>query len=207
VSFDRVAPFYRLLERVVFGDQLQQARLAFVRQIGPPRRALVVGEGNGRFLAELLHEHRALRVDCVDASARMVELARARVGDERAQFICANILETPLEENCYDLIVTHFFLDCFAAATLRQIIEKLSRAATNQATWLVADFCTPPCGWRQLRARVLIAAMYAFFRALAGIEARRLVDYAPFLRAEGFALTNEFFSPNEMIRSQLWQRR
>ena len=206
MSFDRVSPHYRWLETLVFGDQLQQARIAFVRQIGQPRRALVAGEGNGRFLAQLLRAHPALRVDCVDTSARMIELARAKVEKERVQFICADICETPLREDFYDLVVTHFFLDCFAEATLRRVIEKLGRAATHHAIWLIADFCEPARGLRRLRARILIAAMYFFFRATAGIEARELVDFAPLLRAEGFALTNEFFSPNEMIRSQLWRR-
>jgi ubiquinone/menaquinone biosynthesis C-methylase UbiE len=207
VNFDRVAPYYRWLERLVFGDQLQQARIAFVRQIDPPRRALVVGEGNGRFLVALLHAHRDVRVDCVEASARMIELARVQAGDERVQFIQADILETSLPENSFDLVVTHFFLDCFAERSLRQVIEKLSRAATRDATWLIADFCEPPRRWRRLRTRALIATMYAFFRAVSGIQARRLVDYAPYLRAEGFALTNDLLSPNEIIRSQVWRRR
>jgi len=207
VNFDRVAPHYRWLEKLVFGEQLQRARITFVRQIASPQRALVVGEGNGRFLTELLNDHRVLRVDCVEASVRMIELARARVEDKRVQFICDDILETPLPENSHDLVVTHFVLDCFAEAPLRQVIEKLSLLATRNATWLITDFCEPLRGWRRLRARALIATMYAFFRAVAGVKARRLVDYGPLLRAEGFILTNEVLSPNEMIRSQVWQRR
>ena len=206
VNFDRIAPHYHWLEKLTFGDQLQRARTAFVREMTPPRRALVAGEGNGRFLEELLREHPNLRADCVEASARMIALGRARIGEKRVRFIHANIRDAAPVEDSYDLLVTHFFLDCFAETELRRVIEKLSRAAKSDATWLIADFCEPPRGWRRLRARVLIAILYRFFRAVAGIEARELVDYAPLLRAEGFTLTNEQISPNEMIRSQLWQR-
>ena len=206
VNFDRVAPFYRLLETLVFGDQLQQARNGFVRQIESPHRALVVGEGNGRFLVELLQAHPSMEIDCVEASTRMIDLARARLGNERVRFICIDVRQVALTEHRYDLIVTHFFLDCFTQATLPQVIEKLARAATHNATWLIADFCLPPQGWRRLRARMLLVAMYAFFRLVAGIEASKLVDYGPLLRAHDFSLTNEVVAPNEMTRSQVWQR-
>ena len=206
MSFDRIASYYHWLEKLTFSDQLQQARIAFVRQIGSPRCALVVGEGDGRFLAQLLREHQTLRVDCVEASARMIGLARTRVEEERVRFVCADVREVPLEENFYDLIVTHFFFDCFRESELREVIGKLASAATNGAIWLVSDFCEPLHGWRRFKGRALIALMYAFFRATAGIEAHRLVDYTPFLRAEGFALTNEALSADEMIRSQVWRR-
>jgi ubiquinone/menaquinone biosynthesis C-methylase UbiE len=206
VNFDRIAPHYRWLERLVFGDRLQAARTAFVRQISPAQRALVVGEGNGRFLEVLLREHQSVRVDCLDASTRMLGLARRHAGEERVRYLHADIRQAQLLVASYDLIVTHFFLDCLTETELRHVIARLSRAAKDRATWLIADFCLPSHGWSRMRARLLISAMYFFFRAVAGIEARCLLDYAPLLSTEGFTLTNEVFSPNEMIRSQIWQR-
>lgn len=203
MSFDFVAPFYRWLETLVFGQQLQAARSAFVRQIGGAQRALVVGDGDGRFLAELVRVQPELDVDYLDASARMLESARARVGSERVQFVHADLLEATLPEARYDLVATHFFLDCFAEAGLREVVEKLSGSATDDAIWLVADFRET----RRWFGRLLLATMYLFFRAVAGIEARRLVDYEPLLRAAGFGLTNETISPNELVRSQRWARR
>jgi ubiquinone/menaquinone biosynthesis C-methylase UbiE len=207
VSFDRIAPHYRWLETLVFGNALQRARVAFVRALGSPRRVLVVGEGDGRFLAEFARAYPEAAVDCVEASARMIELARGRIGDRpRLNFICANLDEVRLETNYYDLVVTHFFLDCFAEERLRAVIAKLANSAAPKAEWLVADFCEPLNSWNRLAARFLIAGMYSFFRVIAGIEARCLVDYHPLLQAHGFTLAKTVFSPNEMIRSELWQR-
>jgi ubiquinone/menaquinone biosynthesis C-methylase UbiE len=206
VSFDRVAPHYRWLETVAFGKQLQQARVAFVREIGRPRRVLIVGEGNGRFLAELLRVHPGLQVDCIEASARMIALARQRVSTGQVRFIHANVRQAALEEETYDLIVTHFFLDCFDEKGLPRLIDKLASAATPAAHWLVADFSEPTRGWRRLPARALIAFMYLFFRVVARIEARRLVDYRPLLCGQGFGCTDEMVMPNDMIRSELWRR-
>src|SRR5687768_4095337 len=79
MSFDRLAPHYRWLEWILAGPKLQRCRTAFLPVITPPRHALLIGEGNGRFLVELLRAHPCVRVLCVDASARMLECARARL--------------------------------------------------------------------------------------------------------------------------------
>ena len=206
MNFDRVAASYRWLEKIVFGNQLQQARLAFVREIGRPRRVLIVGEGDGRFLAELLRVNPGVQVDCIESSARMIEMARRAVRGTEVRFILADVRTVPLRDNCYDLIVTHFLLDCFSEKTLAPLLRQLAEAATAEARWLIADFCYPPRGCQRLRAQLLIAVMYFFFRAATGIEASRLIDYRPFLRARGFECTQEMVLPNEMIRSELWRR-
>jgi len=205
VNFDGVAPHYRWLETLIFGQRLQEARVAFVRQIRSPRRVLIVGEGNGRFLAEFVRVHPEAEVDCIEASAGMIALAREG-GSERTRFIEARLEEVELEAGAYDLIVTHFFLDCFGESTLPGVIEKLSRAAAGNASWLIADFHEPARGWRRRRARFLVATMYLFFRFAAGIEARCLVECGPFLRAQGFVLQETVASPDEAIQSQLWER-
>ena len=207
MNFDRVAAPYRWLETIVFGDQLQEARVAFLSKIERPRRALVVGEGNGRFLADFVKVHPGAEIDCVEASARMLEIARRNVGAARVKFVQADIRALALDKNSYDLIVTHFFLDCFSEKTLPPLIDQLADAATAEAHWLIADFCQPAGGWRRRQARALIRSMYFFFRVAAGIEARQLVDYRPLLRAHGFECTDEMILPNEMIRSELWRRR
>jgi ubiquinone/menaquinone biosynthesis C-methylase UbiE len=206
VSFDRVARIYRWLETFVFGNQLQQARLAFPGEIDSPGRVLVVGEGDGRFLAEFVRLHPHSTVDCIEASGAMLRLAQARAEFPGVNFIHQDANESVLERESYDLIVTHFVLDCFNERTLSRLIEKLCHAAAPSSRWLIADFCEPPTGWRRWWARFLIAIMYQFFRCVAGIEATRLVDFAPFLRLGGFTLRKQVFSPNEMIRSQLWAR-
>ena len=206
MSFDRVAPHYCRLERLVFGNQLQRARVAFVEEIESPCHILIVGEGDGRFLAELVNAHPDAMVDCIEASACMIALARKQAPEAHVNFIQSAICDLTLRQTHYDLIVSHFFFDCFAEVALAEIIATLANAAAPGAQWLIADFCYPTRGWHRWRARALIATMYFFFRVAAGIEARRLVDYSPVLRANRFTLTKEHLSPRGEIRSQLWER-
>ena len=170
MSFDRVAPHYRWLETIAFGTALQRARTSFLGEAATAERVLIVGEGNGRFLLELLRKCASARVDCVEASATMLDLARQRVernlpeAVRRVHFIHSTIEDWLLPECRYDLIVTHFVLDCFPLRPLEDVIAKLAQAATPAATWLLADFDYPAARARRLRARLWIAAMYLFFR-------------------------------------------
>jgi ubiquinone/menaquinone biosynthesis C-methylase UbiE len=212
VSFDSIAPAYRTLETIAFGGDLQSARVACLGEIGLPRRALIVGEGNGRFLCELLRLHPNIEVDCVDESGRMLELARQRIERRlpadatHVGFLRHDITSWTPPEGSYDLIVTHFFLDCFSEARIADIVNTLSRAATPNATWLLADFSMPAQGFARIRASLWLAAMYRFFRFTSGIEAKELAGPSPFLRAAGFALASQHLFRSGMVKSQLWRR-
>jgi ubiquinone/menaquinone biosynthesis C-methylase UbiE len=208
VSFDRIAPHYQWLETIAFGNKLQEARLAFLSQIATPKRVLIAGEGNGRFLCELLRTHPRSEVDCVDASARMLELARDRAGNNQARvrFLHEDLLTWSPEENSYDLIVTHFFLDCFTPLEIEKIVANLARSATRDAVWLLADFSIPPASFVNLHARTWLWSMHCFFRIVAGISARRLTNPSPFLEAHGFRCANRRESRFGLVKSEMWQR-
>jgi SAM-dependent methyltransferase len=210
VSFDPIAPWYRALETIAFGNALQQARVACLDEIGSPRRALIVGEGNGRFLTALLQRQPLIRVDCVDSSQQMLDLAERRVlqtdpdAIRRVAFLRHDVLSWRPNDR-YDLIVTHFLLDGFRTRHVGLIVAKLAQAAASQAIWLLADFRLPETGFARLHARAWLAAMYWFFRGVAGIEAHELVDPSPFLLAEGFTRRRQQLFRNGMLKSELWR--
>jgi ubiquinone/menaquinone biosynthesis C-methylase UbiE len=213
VSFDRIGRSYRLLETIAFGQSLQCARILWLEKIPRPRRVLILGEGDGRFLCELLRVHPKIDIDCVDASARMLSLARKRARQIHpeswpcAQFIQADILQWS-PRNSYDLIVTHFFLDCFPPDEVKAIVDKLAGAATPDAVWLLADFTIPSAGTLpQLHAKLWLRMMYLFFRCAAGITANGLVDPSLYLDANNFAPMSRQSSRAAMLKSELWQRR
>jgi ubiquinone/menaquinone biosynthesis C-methylase UbiE len=201
------------LEWITFGDELQRCRTACLKEITTPRRALIVGEGNGRFLCELLRLHPGVQVDCLDASKGMLQLARQRIEDElpdRAgcvRYVHREITSWAAPEHHYDLVVTHFVLDCFREAVLARIVKKLARAAADDATWLLADFCVPPRGMVRFRARGWLAAMYFFFRVTARIEASELIDPTLFLQREGFVLARQHLLQRGMLKSEMWRRK
>ena len=213
MSFDRVAPQYRSLETIAFGTKLQRARTFFIGEATTAKRVLIVGEGNGRFLLELLRDSEAAQIDCVDSSAVMLDLARQRLARHhpdaigRVRFIRSTIQDWSLPDYRYDLIVTHFVLDCFPPQPLEAVIAKLAHAATPTATWLLADFNYPATTARRLHARLWIAAMYLFFRTFASIEARSLVDPSLLLQSHGFVCRQRKEFCRGMVKTEVWTRR
>ena len=212
MSFDALAPWYLALETIAFGNALQRCRAACLGEIQSPRCALLVGEGNGRFLCKLFRAHPDVRVDCIDASERMLQLARRRVVNElpgrtdHVRFLQRDIMKWAPPENHYDLVVTHFLLDCFPEAELAGVIKNLASAAKPDAAWLLADFRMPARGFARLRARVWLAMMYQFFRFTARISACELIDPTPFMQAAGFTLAHQQLFQQGMLKSELWRR-
>jgi ubiquinone/menaquinone biosynthesis C-methylase UbiE len=210
MNFDRIAPHYRWIEMLCAGPLLQRCRTAFLGELPSPRHALIVGEGNGRFLVNFLRIHPEARVTCVEASAEMLRLARARLRasglDSRGvEFLHADILTwTPPSSRPFDLLVTHFFLDCFQSDQLTRVIARLAAASAPEARWLVADFREPASGFAKWRARAIIQSLYFFFRRVARLSATRLTPPDPFLARHGFVLRERRTWDWGLLHSDLW---
>ncbi len=209
MSFDVLAPHYRWMEAVLAGSKLHRCRTAFLSLIPPPRNALLVGEGNGRFLAEFVRAHPACRVTCVDASAAMLARARDRLcasggKAETVEFVRADLCEWLPPAKQFDLIVTHFFLDCFRPDQLEQIVPRLASAAAPKASWLLADFCEPPAGVAKWRARLILQAMYLFFRCITRLSAKNLTPPDALLVRCGFTLRERRVTEWGLLHSDLW---
>jgi ubiquinone/menaquinone biosynthesis C-methylase UbiE len=207
VSFDLLARSYRYLETITFGNRLQAARVAFLDHIGTPGRALIAGEGNGRFLEALVQKSPLIAVDCVDASTQMLRLAQERIAHAtNVRFLHEDLTVWSPEGNAYDLIVTHFFLDCFTRDEIARMVDKLARAATGNAIWLLADFSIPSAGLARIHAQVWLNAMYRFFRLTTGISGCELSDPAQFLQSHGFQLAQRNEWRSGLVKSELWRR-
>jgi ubiquinone/menaquinone biosynthesis C-methylase UbiE len=210
MSFDVLAPHYRWMELISAGEKLQRCRTTFLARVPKANNILILGEGNGRFLVECRRRFPHAAITVVDASARMLELARKRVAqqgvtNDRIDFIRADALTWELPVGIFDLIVTHFFLDCFRVDQLELLISKLGRAAAPNANWLLADFQAAPAGWRRGRSRVILWLMYRFFVAATRLPARTLTAPDSLLERQGFSLRKREVYDWELLHSDWWQ--
>jgi ubiquinone/menaquinone biosynthesis C-methylase UbiE len=210
MNCDPIARYYRWFEYAAFGRRLQKHRLYYLSAARQARRALVLGDGDGRFLRELLVANPTVEVDAVDASAKMLAAARLGVNalgfecSSRVRFFHSEVLSTPFPSDEYDLVVTHFFLDCFPAGPLEMLAAEIARVVSKDATWIVSEFHQPTSGWRNLYSRAWLRTMYLFFGLTTGLSVRRLPPYTSILRRFGFVTEQQHTSFDGLIRSQLW---
>ncbi len=57
MNCDLIAPHYWWIERLGMGRALERRRTCFLPELEQARRALVLGDGDGRFLRELLRRN------------------------------------------------------------------------------------------------------------------------------------------------------
>lgn len=212
MSFDGLAPHYRKMEAVLAGNILQSARTAFLSETKDCRRALVLGEGPGRFLIDLLKANPEIEVHCVEQSAGMIreakaELARHQLTDARVSFEQQDALAWKSQHREFDLIVTHFFLDCFTPEELQPLIGEIGSSAKPGARWLLADFHLPERGWARWRAQLVFKLMYGFFRLATGLSASRLTPPDVYLAHAGFESAKRQTLNFGFVQSSVWVRR
>ena len=208
MNCDRIAAAYRWLEYFAFGRALEGCRCHFLRSIDRRQNALLLGDGDGRFLASYLYANPAGRVDSLDISQAMQTLARRRAagvcgGIERVRFICSDARTAELSA-AYDLVVTHFFLDCLQEDEIDALTSRLRQTLQPHALWLVSEFRIPAGSVARPLAVALIGVMYNFFARSTGLQTRRLPDHRSIFERYGFELRQEYHSIGGVLVSELW---
>lgn len=210
MSFDRLAPHYRWMEAVLAGGMLQRCRTRWLPAVRDARRALLVGEGHGRMLEACARALPRCEFTVLDRSEGMLRQAQRRwrrLGRTPPATFQAVDVRTWTAAGCdFDLVVTNFFLDCFAPDELARVIAGISAAASPSAHWLVSDFAVPETGWRRVRARAVLALAYGFFRTATDISARRVTPPDDALCAAGFQLEGREVFNHGLLHADLWSR-
>lgn len=185
-GFDRVAWFYDALAALIFGPALRNTQRAALKGLPPGApHVLILGGGTGWVLAEVLRRRPAATVLYLEASPRM--LARTRAGlapGHLAQVEFRHGTQAALAPNeTFDTVLTFFVLDCIATPDLPDALDRLRAALRPGGRWLLADFRPARRGWR----RLLLAAMFWFFRLTTQLRADELPDFAAALAQRGLS--------------------
>jgi ubiquinone/menaquinone biosynthesis C-methylase UbiE len=213
MNCDRVASAYRWLECLSFGGALQTCRVMYLGEVANCRKALLCGDGDGRFLAELLRTNRDVCVDFVDLSAGMIDVARRRIvamgskAAARTNFYAGDFRSfEPLGEAGYDLITAHFFLDCFDDVEVAGVTRKLDSCAISGAKLLVSDFRIPKRGIARYIDAAVVRGLYGAFRLTTGLRVTRLPKYEDALERAGFRKERETLRMGGLLVASLWRK-
>ena len=205
-NFDRLARVYRWMELLTFGPWLERCRCAFLGDLTGCRRAAVLGDGDGRFTAQLLRVHPTIEIDAVDLSAAMLRTLLRRAGQNVAHVHvhCADARTGQPAKPPYDLVVTHFFLDCLTEDEVRSLADRLREILSPSGLWLVSEFAIPEGAFGRWVARPVVWLLYRAFGLLTGLAVRKLPDYASALRAAGCTLRKRRSFLRGLLVAEVW---
>ncbi len=198
------------MEYLSFGRLLERCRFAQLPLADEPRRALVLGDGDGRFLARLLVEHPYLEADVVDLAPAMMCLAEERVRHAGAQArVRLHVADArtyiPADDRIYDLVTSHFFLDCLSEGELDSLLHNIAPNLAPNTVFLYSDFAIPDGEPLRSIARVLVSALYLAFRVLTSLSVRELPNHAACLHRAGFRRESTRPSLGGILLSERWR--
>lgn len=172
-NYDNSAWFYDRLSRLVYGKALVRSQAYLLRHIPKNSTILIAGGGTGWILEEIAKVHPSgLTITYAEISANMMALSKKRnVGGNKVIFINEPV-ENIENDSLYDLVFTPFLFDNFTGETLRYVFIHIHNGLKPGGIWLNTDF-KPTGKWWQA---FLLKSMIVFFRAICGIEAKKLPD-------------------------------
>ncbi len=204
-NFNRIAPFYDLMARAVFGQVIHQAPKVFFEQLPEVESILVVGGGSGLLLKDLQNHFKTATVTYVEPSSRMMAMARSRTSNPIAvDFMETTLEDTVLPDSHFQLIITSFVLDLFAKEHLNQVMTLLFNKIKPQGHWLHCDFYVHDQSprWQQW----LLKSMYYFFWFTTNLESRELQDFSSYFQKFPLSCRASRGFYGDMIRSYWYQK-
>lgn len=182
-----MASVYDRLASLVFGKQWRKIQMAPAFRVQDKQEILVVGGGSGKVLEGL---HQDQRVTYVELSGRMIERAKGRISVAQIDFIAGDYLtwDNALK---FDVILFPFFLDVFSESNLQLILAKARKELGPHGELHVIDFKKGGAFRNSL-----VKLMYIFFRSIASLEGKKLLDLDHKIANAGFERIHyqEFFN-------------
>lgn len=171
--FDKIAFIYDALASLVFGKKIKESQSHFLQKIPDHSIVLILGGGTGWILVELFKQKPNCEVFYIEASSKMIELAKRKINDSfPVHFIHGTEQDIPALVK-FDVVITNFFLDMFPDSALKQVIEKIESSLSSTSIWIATDFVDN----KKWMHSFLLKLMYWFFQLACKIEAKKLPDW------------------------------
>jgi trans-aconitate methyltransferase len=195
------------MEYLSFGKALERCRFRFLNEMKETQSALLLGDGDGRFAAQLLRIAPLCRLHAVDGSYAMLQALQTRCGAGYRVSIYQADLATALPDavtaESFDLVATHFFLDCLTTTETDALVQRVKPLLRPGACWVVSEFDVPR-GAMHVPSALIVRALYVSFRTLTGLQTQRLPNYHVAMERNGFVCCKRVTSMGGLLVSEWW---
>jgi ubiquinone/menaquinone biosynthesis C-methylase UbiE len=199
-NFDRIAPIYDKLASIVFGKAMRRAQTKFLNEIRHHSRVLILGGGTGWLLAELLSTRPDCQVIYIEASEKMIDMARKRIDkSHNVSFIHGTEKEIPAASS-FEVVITHFYLDLFEQRSCLEVCTLIRRYCHPGSLWIASDFVNNV--WWQ---SILLRSMYTFFGLTTRLHTKSLPEWRTCIQEAGFSEIGVGYYSGDFICSALYR--
>jgi len=198
MQFDFISKYYDTLNKLVFGSLIHKAKTSLFGNVVDGSKILFVGGGSGLSLVELLNNKPNLKIDFVDASPKMIAMAKTRI-KEHANVDFHQVEIELFEGTSYDYIITEFFFDLFDENQVKQILDRLIKKLNRKGVWIDTDFRKP----QNFRTKLILKLMYLFFKITSNLKTNELVATQHLFVSRGFKIKKEVKFSSNFISSRL----
>ncbi|MBS1689024.1 MAG: class I SAM-dependent methyltransferase [Bacteroidetes bacterium] len=205
-NYDRIAVLYDQLSFLFFGRAQRNAQLALLGHIEPGSNILIVGGGTGWILQEIAKRYpTGLCITYVEISQNMIQLSRGRdIAANAVQFI-NEAIENFTPTIAFDIIMTGFLFDNFSDDKANIIFSLLHSWLKTGGKWLFTDFDQEQAQ-RHHWQKLMLSAMYFFFRRVCNVEAKRLINIKPMFNNAGYKALSHVETYQRFIYSAVYQK-
>lgn len=196
-DYSFIAPFYYQLAKLVFGNQLTEAKTCFSSSL-EGKKILIIGGGVGLdyqpFQTQLTGEYWEL-------SKSM--LSKAKVNLKKSQLEFHLGYYEFQDGNQFDEVWLHFVLDTMTDEELDIFLDEIKKCITPTGQLYLADFFEPKTKFQQ----VLHKAMIQFFRWVTSHRRKNIPDYEKFFIEKGWKKTSEKGFLKGWVKAQIWAKK
>ena len=145
--FDRIAPRYDLMNRLMTGGRDAAWRRMVVREAGLPRggRLLDLATGTGDIALEALRADGSLCAIGADFAIEMMRRGRGKPGAERIRWACADGLALPFPEGAFDAVTSGFVLR--NVIDVKRALAEQLRVVKPGGRMVCLEISRPPRNW------------------------------------------------------------
>ncbi|WP_129715935.1 class I SAM-dependent methyltransferase [Pedobacter sp. SYP-B3415] len=205
-GYDRISGIYDQMSRLIFGRAQVRAQTDQLDYLAAGERILIVGGGTGWILDELGKITRRLHIVYLEQSSRMVGLSKKREpGKHMIEFVTGSAFDYNTDD-LFDVVFTPFIFDHFDQTGAEALFTNLHRLLRGNGLWVYTDFCALKSS-DQLWKRLLMSAMYAFFRQLNIVKVKGMPDIIELFEKNGYRRTNHRTYYGKLIESCVYVKR
>lgn len=205
-NYNRIAILYDQLSFLFFGRAQRSAQVALLHHIDRGSRILIVGGGTGWILQEIAKMHpTGLDITYVEISQNMIRLSRRRNAGINAVHFVNEAIENFSSATPFDIVITGFLFDNFSEEKARIVFPLLHSWLKPGGKWLFTDFDAEQAR-RHYWQRLMLSAMYLFFRPVCNVEAKQLLSFKALFNNAGYITISHTETYRRFISSVAYQK-